>query len=254
MLPAATYAGHRRLLPRSHYLRSCGQSGKCCPKLYYTDIEVLESSFLNSDQQPAKQTKDIAKIQNKCNNEEIVLEDGYLTVSNEAIVDLKAFLFFHHCDFRSFFKYERVSNKTYIKDGKSAAAQQSLVNQRSREYRHSTLAIRKKGKVVNVNGVKDVWAFAQLPYVDVSENVCYDPFHVFNNIITYVFKYLTGQRKINVKAKEFCRKTLCHPRVYNSVSTKDNKTKEIWQLTEAQMKDIEEKFLKALILPLGKLN
>lgn len=253
MLPAATYAGHRRLLPRDHYLRSWGQSGKCCPELYYSDVDVLESSFLSSEQQPARQTKDLSRIQNKCDNEDIVLENGYLTLSNQAIVDLKKFLFYHHCDYRSYVPYERVNNETYIKDGKSAAAQQALVNERNREFSNSTLSVKKKGKVINVNGVKDIWAFSNLSYVDVSENVCYDPFHVFCNIINYILKYLTGERKINDKAKDFCRNTLCHPRVYNSSSSGD-KVKEIWELTEAETKEIEEKFLKKVILPLGNLT
>lgn len=254
MLPAATYGGHRRLLPRSHFLRAFGQSGKCCPKFYYTDVDVLERSFFSSDrdQQPAKFNKDLVNSENKCDDRIIVLNRGHFTAANEDLFDLRQFLFYHHCDYRSYVPYERVSNKIYVKDGKLAAVKR-LSNPRNRnEYSHGTLSVKKKGKVVNVNGVKDVWAFDKLPYVDVSENVCYDPFHVFNNIITYTFKYLTGQRKINHKAKAFCRNTLCHPKVYQSFSSAD-KIKEIWQLTEAQTKEIEEKFLQKVILPLGKL-
>lgn len=145
--------------------------------------------------------------------------------------DLKNFLYYHHCDYRSYVPYNRVSNDTYKKDGLAAAiknknrpAKMKVRTSRneSDEICHIKLAIKDKRK--SVNGVKGVWAFADLPYVDISENICYDPFHAFKNVIHYIFDYIEGERNFSNNVRLFCRKTCCHPSIHNI--SKESKTNE----------------------------
>lgn len=176
------------------------------------------------------------RIQNKCNNEPVLLHNYELTI--QSIVDLKQYLYYHHCDYRSYTPYKRVSNEIFVKDGIKASNANKL---------------RTAAKKVSVNGVKDVWAFAKLPYVDVSENICYDPFHVMLNVVTYIYKYLLGKRGIGVESRRFCHSTSSHPCLYK-LGTKvvEYNTKPIWELTQTQNAKIENSYLSAVVFPIGK--
>jgi hypothetical protein len=100
-------------------------------------------------------------------------------------------LYFHHSDFRKYEPYSRVSNEKYLSDAIEAFA---------------------TGKTKN--GTKKPWIFANVPYIRIEESVCFDPFHVFENIIDYTISRLKNERKINYSTRLFCRKTHSHPSLW----------------------------------------
>lgn len=249
LLPSIIYAGHRQLLPMTHYLRLFGQSGKCCPAGYYDNKQdEVRKSFLDvkvihaSDPSPKiLDYRKVAKLQKCCGNEAINFHEQLDLFNGSDIVDLKSRLYYHHCDFRPYKVYARTKNFKYIEDGRAAEMAKSTRKRKleeSNKHIQGTLSI-KENDSRNVNGVKGVWPFAKLPYVDMSENICYDPFHVFKNVIVYYFHYLFGKRKISPKVKDFCYKTLSHP------------TGEIWEITEASASSIESKYFRSVVFSRG---
>lgn len=197
---------------------------------------------------------------------------------------MKNFLYYHHCDYRSYVPYSRVSNEIYMRDGLKAAEINKEINRKSKkrnekrkeEICQQNLAIKDTRKAIN--GVKGVWAFADLPYVDISDNICYDPFHVFKNVINYIFGYIEGERQFSNRVRLFCRNTSSHPSLKkisnnsenNDSKSSDSKTKKnsgkkkidkkqnrrekkeipIWELKAAQIKNLE-KMLNSIVLPTG---
>lgn len=251
MLPSVCFAGHRRLLPMDHYLRSFGQSGKCCSKTYYNNLDddaiVRDYLPFQAGYTAPKQNSNVDKIQRKCCGERS-LEINQFTVVNADIIDLKNYLYYQNCDYRWYIPYKRVTNETYLRDG-------YIAEKENEEYRKKRRRLNKLDKqnalsvednnVKSVNGIKGVWAFGTLPYVDVSLNICYDPFHVFSNVITYYFSYITGKRTMQTNVRLFCQNTLSHPCLY---TTKGNA---IWELSSAAISKVEIKFLQSIIVPKG---
>ena len=258
MLPSIVYAGHRRLLPLNHWLRSVGQKHQCCPEDYYNNKcdEVRKSFFdLNEPQNLKTESKlmlpkFILKMETCCGKqllEESGIQNGFV-VYEDSILDLKEYLYYHFGDFRPYVPYSRISNATYIEDGKKAEElnEKSKSRKRKNDLNKSVLSVNDGGTTKSINGVKGRWAFATLPYVDIAENLCYDPFHVFKNVITYYFSYILGKRSMSNKVRKFCRNTLCHPSLYDSESGA------IWELSKSTAISIENEYFKSIIFPKGK--
>lgn len=257
LFPSLTYAGHRRLLPMTHYLRLFGQSGKCCPSGYYENSQdkVRESYFeediiIKTPNPPPKilNYRDVARLNKCCGKQEVLFNNELDQFNGTDIADFKTCLYYQHCDYRPFVEYKRISNDKYIEDGnKAILANKSTAKKRKQDeylYEHNTLSIKDKGTVKNVNGVKGIWPFASLSYCDICENICYDPFHVFKCIIVYYFQFITGKRTIGDRVKKFCRKTLSHPSL-------NSKSGAMWEIGEANINTIEKKYLRSVVLSKG---
>ena len=257
LFPNITYAGHRRFLPLTHFLRSIGQSQQCCPVDYYNNKldKVRESYFdeetINKNPQPTPKrlidVKEINRLNKCCGTQEITFNSEFIYYNGKEVADLIASLYFHHMDFRAVVEYQRISNNTYIEDGKKAIQANKLRKEKKARKRkhenvveHNTLSI-KEDTDNHVNGVKGVWPFASLLYCDICENICYDPFHVFKNIIAYYLAFLLGKRTISDRVKNFCYKTLSHPKGA------------IWEIGDSNSTNIEKKYLKSVVLSKGDL-
>lgn len=134
-----------------HYLRSFGQSRKCCPINYYNNDEkqIIVNCFINN--KPAN-NKDIIKSPQRfqfhiTNNNDLQKERDNPNnwVCGQAVFnshhkffrernrrcsehsvfyDLEVFepyLYYHNCDYREKIEYSRVSNDLYLKDGIEAS-------------------------------------------------------------------------------------------------------------------------------------
>ena len=95
LLPSMCYAGHRQLLPMTHWLRMFGQSGKCCPKGYYDNkLDVVSKSFCDEEamkKNPESISKcldyeQVADIEQKCCGEENIEFGTKIDTFDEPIV------------------------------------------------------------------------------------------------------------------------------------------------------------------------
>jgi hypothetical protein len=262
LLPSIIYAGHRQLLPLDHWLRSFGQSRRCCPIDYYDNKknEVRRSFFttkkIDENKNPSAIWVDEDTINGKpfcnskcCGNEKITFGGEKIVWNDQSdVVNLQTFLYYHHCDYRRCIPYKRITNAEYLRDGCIAKDLNKKRNQRKNEKESNIqkpLSIQEKGTVKSVNGVKGIWAFASLPYCDICENICYDPFHVFKNVIFYIFSYLLGKRIMSLQVRNFCRNTLSHPSLTASNSGA------VWELGQSDYKNIEKLYFKSVVLSKG---
>jgi hypothetical protein len=236
----------------THYLRLFGQSGKCCPAGYYDNKqdEVRESyideATIRKNSNPSPNIlsyKEVAKLDKCCGNLVIEYKGELDHYNGPDIAEFKKYLCYHHLDLRPFIEYKRITNAQYIDDGSRALlANKSTRKRKTHELEANTLSIKCNEK--SVNGVKGIWPFAFLPYCCICENICYDPFHVFKNIIVYLFLYITGKRKMSAAVKHFCLNTLSHPSVNSSSGP-------VWELSEAKVKSIENDFFKSVVISKG---
>lgn len=203
------------MLPIKHLLRSYGQSKKCCPEGYFTDKTVLQQSLLEAKgwaddgerpeirwPQSAKEVREV----NPCDHNSSAEIQSFLLSNTDPGVwyheapyypeRLREYLFYHHCDYRPFHPYKRVTDSEYRSYGHIAIAQGS-------PYR----------------GSKGVWKFEHLPYAKVDENVIYDPFHTLMNISTYTLKLLLSKRPTNTSCIQYCKTTHCHPSLWFGKTT-----------------------------------
>jgi hypothetical protein len=148
--------------------------------------------------------------------------------------------------------YSRVSNKDYVEDGLSYLI-----------YRKSQVSD-KNIKTNPVRGVKGLWPFAHLPYIDVSKMICWDPFHVVSNISKYILALLKGDRANKSNVANHCLLQGCHPSIHglsnddskedNSDSNKQRKVSKttcpIWVLSNRDQKQAEE-YINCILVPTG---
>jgi hypothetical protein len=309
LLNSVTYGGHRRLLEMQHYLRSFGQTKKCCVKDYYVNNkkQVIIDSFINNP--PSKNPQRFAftttynqDFQRERDNNWVCCQatfdkhHNFFRNKNRAYVehclkyDLQVFapyLYYHTCDYREQLLYERISNDLYIKDGIKASklkdnmknkANNNNNNNNNNAYEFLTakakLAIvRKKEDEIHINGVKKPWIFALLVYSCIAENICYDPFHVLKNIVTYLFSMIFGRTKVRSSTVQFCNNTASHPTIMIKKEKKKKKKKGskqkqtiiidnnddpqqinvwrgIWQLSIPMLKKLEI-YLQNVLIPSG---
>jgi hypothetical protein len=108
--------------------------------------------------------------------------------------DFGDYLQFVHCDLRQPILIERKSNQQYLTDGGEA----NRLNEG-----------RKTIKKHVVNGVKGLWEFYKLNYVDVKSDICFDPFHVMMDIAKHLLQLL--KTVISSKVQTFCLQNCIHP-------------------------------------------
>lgn len=117
-------------------------------------------------------------------------------------MEFKPFLYYHHADYRKKVEYKRVTNNEYIEAGKQ---------------------VKSDSKLHHIKGVKDVWAFAKLSYIDIARCICYDPFHVILNFVKSLFEFLLGKRVIQPNIRKFCMQTQSHPELWHKMYEKKTK-------------------------------
>lgn len=236
LLNSVTYGGHRRLLPMKHMLRYLGQSKSCCPRYYYGNSrkEVITDSFLKggNDGNIISYTMDFKlnkdkKLQRQnnwlcCQNiyEEIA---DFLNDRTQKVTDFQSepyrlhlfrkYLFYHHCDYREYVPYSRVSNEQYIEDGR-VAAYLNAGKESTADFHFGALSVKSKNEKES-NGVKKCWPYAKLPYARIEDNVPYDPFHSIKNCVVHLMNRLMGKKTISTVSMVFCKNTLSHPYLFN---------------------------------------
>lgn len=266
------YGGHRKFLPIEHYLRSLGQSCNCCPEGYYDADNkggvIIESYMDITDPREVS----VRTIQRRNGNNWLTPCEGdefyksavrefykshqhfvYYYSERYDTMEFKPFLYYHHADYRKQVEFKRVSNSDYKRDGKLAMESDTVVH-----------------------GVKSLWPFAALDYVDISRCICYDPFHVLLNFVRNLFELLLGKREITTMVRKFCMNTNSHPELWeflyhedissesNSeskmpISNKKRKKKSsneekyppIWSLKKSQYENIERIYFNSVLVAVG---
>lgn len=260
------FAGHRRLLPLQHFLRSRGQSQQCCPEGFYSadapaSLELMTPVSHNWDGGVGLGCNDL-------HNERKPLENLRLCCSSASSTTVKNFLrnakdntsfiwyhdskykpndfmgslYYYHMDYRDQVPYNRVTNDTYIQDG--------------------IAAIQSKAPV---NGVKGLWLFRYLPYADIATQVNWDPFHTLMNVARNVISIWKGTRPVITDSLlAYFRHTKSHPDVWNrssgstskssASSCRDNHTiVNKWKIpasSEAELNSLD-RYFEALLIPKG---
>jgi len=254
LLPSMIYAGHRCMLPMTHWLRLFGQSGQCCPILYYHNkSNKVRESFIKSGNVSLPLIYDCKRLEEMkhkcCGNTIIEYGTKFTFYCDESdIHSLKDYLYYHHCDLRPYVPYRRISNDQFLEDAKRAHEENSKPVNRKRKTHKSkknALSIKDRSKEKSVNGVKGIWAFAVLAYVNISRSLSYDSFHTFKNIITYLLHLITGKRTMKPIVRTFCKNTASHPSLYSQTGA-------IWQLSKAATLNIENRFFKSVVLSKSK--
>ena len=235
ILKKVCHFGHRNILPLKHYLRTRGQSTKCCPENYYSDFKNKFNSFENLLFCPStkgmridikmkdfqicdKKNRDF--VYNFLNSNEgyILYHSIFYGISFDCF---DKYLYYEHCDYRPQKIHTRKSNAEYVKNGLHA-------------------------KSINapMHGVKNVWPEADLPYVDTEKQVCWDPFHVFGNIALKVLQYFKNER-MKPKIVRFCKATHSHPSLYQNDFNKSTSNTAPWSISKLHQSKV--RFLKYFI-------
>jgi hypothetical protein len=291
---------HRDMLPYKHYLRQVGQSGLCCHENYYKENNLLAlannyllPSFDTKKNLSAANIADVSEANREKFKERVCAKEdsSYITdflvqaqyrngtktlrdfewhhddnTVSKGDVD-KIFgnqLFFPHCNYRPYMPLKRVTNYTYVKDGLIF-----LLNRKTQIEANPTTKI-KSIKTDPVDGVKGLWPFAHLPYSDVSQMICWDPFHVFTNISKNILGCLKGDRANSLKIAKYCMMQGCHPSLHglcnnNSNHQEDNMdnsnkptssrkvskpTTPVWVLSKGEQRQAEE-YINCIVVPTG---
>jgi hypothetical protein len=203
ILSKITYPGHRRILPMNHVLRSFGQSRACCPHNYYVpaaNCEIEEIKYGDSIVVPTRfMNKNIDNICDQSSRKEIFALKQFQWF-HDYIFPFNYFsdnLYYHHCDYRKTIQHNRKPNKDYVD-----SANEFFVKRIS------------DPTIKHINGVKGIWPFSKLSYIDLPNNINWDPFHAIVNCSKYLIQCMKGER-INAKVAEYCRFTKTHPYIHD---------------------------------------
>jgi len=201
LLNRTVIIGHRQHLDLRHPLRHIGQSEKCCPPNYYLKNNNEGFEIIRNYGGTVKHMLDIKKY-HVCDNNHVndiaqylyqFKEKWKLLHINYLFIAFKNDLWYHNCDYRPKQRFERKSNQEYVENGKEAI---------------------KRGEPYN--GVKGVWAMAELPYVNIENQLCWGPFHSLMNVASNIIENWKGER-IHSKTKDiidYCKLTGTHPMLY----------------------------------------
>jgi len=237
LLTRTVIIGHRQHLDLRHYCRHVGQSQNCCPPNYYKPYEKNAFEFVSNDDNTVKMmTKNNKFPICDTKNKDLIVE--YIGNLNEEwkfyhtayyTQDFENDLWYHNCDYRPKQNCERKKNKDYIESGKKA--------------KELNLA-RKTKKVIAVNGVKDVWAMADLEYTDVEEQLCWGPLHALMNVADNIIKNWKGERikRTSYDIINYCKASGTHPMLYKTKAEINQTADTIKALTKKkQTKNTTEK-------------
>jgi hypothetical protein len=264
LLNKVVYAGHRILLNDKHIVRYYGKSEVCCPPSYYAQEKVfidecqaieennkhyfhrqylkmklnmeselvLESSEKLSkllvysgscevENKTQKQYEAIRKARNDFyNNQEI--EYVWYHEHYEPLL-FREYLQFVHCDLRKQMSNTRISNDQYVTNGLQAE-----------ELNRN----KKVKKVYDVGGVKGLWPFYKLNYVDYKTDINFDPFHVFMDYAKLLMELLSNN--VCPKTEQFCMQNNTHsflwPKIEVVVENKKNNKKKKKMKKEIKVK------------------
>ena len=205
------FSNDRHKLPLNHALRSCGTTGCCCPKDYYTINNTTRGVVdhpINPDQLTVSQkygTKITAAQLRPCddtNSEKIIsiIKD-----------DKKPYAWYHsrysfgtfsnsvwtaYYDYRPFCPFKRISQDKY------------------KEY---TEAAMRQGN--SVNGFHTKWPFDRLKYMDFGRMINWDPFHSMKNVAKHLFSLLNGTREVQASAVSYYSRIKIFPFLYHNSDT-----------------------------------
>ncbi len=248
------FTGHRNFLPKFHWFRFFGQSGKCCPlnfyepksdSLWFDDEEFLNDTNPVTAESLLEQLKGRARTfanmtfcepcdQDQARGNEIkefLLDktSAYSWIHNDNGFDFKDIskndkglrdnIFFRHFDFRPQVTYRRINKEEHL---------HSALEARDRNRNHPL-----KGKKHHVHGFQDVWAFDRLPYSDLARNSSPPPDHAIKGVISHLVDYVFGFYKEKKPSK----------RKYERKSTATKKKKEEKSLAEVELEVEEEEFI-----------
>jgi len=201
LLNRTVIIGHRQHLDLRHPLRYVGQSQKCCPPNYYAMHENKAFEIIHNYSGTVKYMSDITKF-HVCDNKNINHIAQYLYKPKEKwklhhinykFIGFENDLWYHNCDYRPKQRFERKSNREYVENGNEAI-------KRNKPY----------------NGVKGVWAMAELSYANIENQLCWGPFHSLMNVASNIIDNWKGER-IHSKTKDiidYCKLTGTHPMLY----------------------------------------
>jgi hypothetical protein len=215
-----TFGGHRHLLGPNNYLRFIGQSGKCCPKNFYSPetIDPWYSETFISDIKPITLAEQLAVTKNPSNRRAMCTPCGMDPSSqeikdllnffsssqpfdwnhkgfyefndfvmkesarpNQPLKSLKSFLFYRHFDLRPYRQYSRISSEQHL-----------IYAQSARDMNLNW----KKGPKKHVKGFQDVWVFNKLQNHGI-ECIDWPIVHAMNGVETNLNKMLFGEIKVN---------------------------------------------------------
>jgi hypothetical protein len=201
LLSRTVIIGHRQHLDLRHPFRHVGQSQKCCPPKYYDKKEKEGFEIIHNYSGTVKFMLDITKF-HVCDINHTKEIGEYLCNGKEEwklhhigykFTAFQNDLWYHNCDYRPKQRFERKSNREYIENGNEAI-------KRNKPY----------------NGVKGVWAMAELPYANIENQLCWGPFHSLMNVASNIIDNWKGER-INSKTIDiinYCKLTGTHPMLY----------------------------------------
>ena len=240
------FIGNRQILHQHHVLRNFGQSGLCCPQGYYNDFQnkFVPLPAAETLSQKAPQTFTIKKNPNKtCLTNINDYNDLVSYLKNKKapwvwhhkefkINDFENDLWYHHCDYRDNVEHKRKTNQMYKNNA-------------------SLLLLKENKKRKHMNGVKSLWNEAELPNVDVENDLNWDPFHVLNNIMHSLFDHWKGKR-LKTQVMDFCKSINTH----TSLCYNDKKKlviKEKWGIPEIEWNMLDFA-INSIIVPTGFTN
>jgi hypothetical protein len=164
------YPNHRNGLPIDHVLRYKANFPMCCPKDFYTKSDVgREMEFYQIN----KFSKQICSTKYKSESFSNTTGTKWFHV-NYPFQYLKDSIYYRFQDFRDEVKYNRKTNEFYLYNGNLAKLNKNITN-----------------------GVKGVWYFSSLYYVNIETDICWDAMHVFKNWGDYLLSLLLGKKKQN---------------------------------------------------------
>ena len=256
------FLGNRGGLPLDSALRYYGQSMNCCPRGHYgehpshqefaVDQEVVAnitsnmSEFHHAVPRTITNGHDINKLRTCCVGKShgaqvsqtlkskafVWFHSEYIPISEFQNV-VGQYLYYVHQDFRPQILHKRSTNKEYFEK----ALQYFLQNHPN-----------------PLDGVRGLYAFAQLAYANIAKHLCWDPFHVFMNIAKHIILLWKGERATSNTVRQYCFDHHLHPSMYNVENVKSESslfaTQPVWVIPPT-VRNIIDEVIKAILIPTG---
>jgi hypothetical protein len=144
--------------------------------------------------------------------------------------EFQPYLFFNHCCYVPYEKYERKGNADYYGDALEY-------------YRQSGI------KREPINGVKGVHHMFRLPYVRFDLDFVYDGFHAIMNLVTNIIHNWKGER---IYLTDYHKKTNTHFNL--SIYNNENKTNRMFWFLNNDEKFRIESIINEILIPSGLSN
>jgi len=217
------FSGNRQFLSWDHYLRFFGQSGKCCPRGFYSeDGDYFIDEGFQSSTEPIRAEELAKKYKNMsfcqpCDTNPVhydrirdFLRDGttgYEWYHNESGFDfgdlsiynnegkfvdgLRKHIHYRHLDFRPRKEHSNITKEEHLDVAIKAR----------------NLNLNRRGdKLLFVDGFFDIWNFEQLPYSDIARNTTFPPEHAIEGVVKRCFEFVFNVYKERAPRKKVYKK------------------------------------------------